>query len=76
MGKIAARNTLELKNFLFHYWLLSSTALSSVYFPLLGYLLFSTAGWGICGPREHLLWPAPEFSSPNIEYKSCQNEAL
>jgi len=32
-------------------------------------------GWGTCGPRtkcgprEHLIWPASEFSLPNLEYK-------
>jgi len=25
-------------------------------------------GWGTCGPREHLIWPATEFSLPKLEY--------
>jgi len=25
--------------------------------------------WGTCGPRKHLIWPASEFSFPNLEYK-------
>jgi len=24
-------------------------------------------GWGTCGPREHLIWPASEFSLPTFE---------
>jgi len=33
-----------------------------------------TQGWGTCGTRakcgqrEHLIWPALESSSPNLEY--------
>jgi len=26
-------------------------------------------GWGTCGPREHLLWPASEFSLLILDYK-------
>jgi len=26
-------------------------------------------GWGTCGPREHLLWPASEFLLPKLQYK-------
>jgi len=25
-------------------------------------------GWGSCGPCEHLIWPASEFSLPMLEY--------
>jgi len=25
-------------------------------------------GWGTCGPREHLIWPAPEFPLPKLEH--------
>jgi len=25
-------------------------------------------GWGTCAPREHLIWPASEFSLPKLEY--------
>ena len=25
-------------------------------------------GWGTCSPREHLIWPASEFSLPVLEY--------
>jgi len=30
-------------------------------------------GWKTCGPREHLIWPASEFSLPNLDYKSASN---
>jgi len=23
-------------------------------------------GWGACDPREHLIWPASEFSLPKL----------
>jgi len=23
--------------------------------------------WGICGPREHLIWPASQFPLPKLE---------
>jgi len=26
-------------------------------------------GWGTCGPREYLTWPALSFSLPDLEYK-------
>jgi len=25
-------------------------------------------GWGTCGPREHLIWPASNFAVPKIEH--------
>ena len=25
-------------------------------------------GWGACGSREHLIWPASEFSLPKLEH--------
>jgi len=25
-------------------------------------------GWGTCGTREHLIWPASEFPLPKLEY--------
>jgi len=26
--------------------------------------------WGTCGPREHLIWPAAEFSSPKLRVQN------
>ena len=31
-------------------------------------------GWGTCGPRQHLIWPAEEFSLPNLEYKIASKQ--
>jgi len=28
----------------------------------------SKQGWGTYGPHEHLIWPASEFSLPELEY--------
>jgi len=32
-------------------------------------------GWGTCGPREHLTWPASEFSLVKLSKSSHQNKA-